>query len=93
MGGASANIYIYVCVFACKVFVLLLSMYVCLLPERLMSLSSRAEEHLRFPELTKKITAPLLRRSILPAVCGDPVGLTGDLSPLSLSTPVSLSLL
>ena len=36
---------------------------VCLLPKRLMSLSSRAEEHLRFPELTKKITAALLKQS------------------------------
>lgn len=45
-----------------------------------------------FSGLTKKITAALLQRSILPAACGDLVGLTGDPSPRSLSAPLCLSL-
>lgn len=61
---------------------------VCLLPKRLMSLSSRAEELLRFPRLTKKITGALLRRSTLPAACGDLVGpCRASLAP-SLSAPL-----
>lgn len=79
-----------VCVWECVFLMEVVFLSGCLLPKRLMSLSSRVEEHLRFPELTKKITAALLQHSILPAACRDLVGLTVDPSPRSLSAPLFL---
>ena len=75
----SVHVCVRVCVCVC--------VCVCLLPKRLMSLSSRAEEHLRFPRRTKKITGALLQRSILQRPVETRWAFTGDPSAPLITKP------